>query len=830
MKTQSLFQASAAALFAIALLFPLHGQSQSVDASTLCNDVTPANRAMAKSAGYDVDALCSGLAAQPQRAATPQSAAIPDRREMAQEKVADQIAPTAVVGVTATPPAKALKPFGYDLFAGSPNTFAPVTNVPVSPNYLLGPGDMLEVMFYGKTNSAFGLEINRDGTVNFPDLGPVGLAGLTFQEAKDMLQTRINAQMIGVQASISMGELRSMQIFVLGEAYKPGAYTVSSLSTITHALVVSGGVSDIASLRNIQLKRAGKTIASLDLYDLLMRGDTKNDIRLQPADVIFIPTVGDLVSVNGQVLRPAIYELKGSESVSDLIALAGGLGPKAYPNNASIERIEGGGFLTVLDLDLTKASDLQLLLKSGDGLSVSAIKDRMESTVSLAGHVYYPGNFSWKEDMRLSDLISGLQQFPPGLDLDYAILSRQDPVTGQLSALLVTPGAVIAEPGSDADLALKPRDQVMLFGQDKARDEQLKPLLVQLRSQRSFDNASKVVAINGPVKFPGEYPLIDGMNIKQLIKAAGGLTESAYMGSVEITREDLSDSTLAKTEIIRMVLSDQLRETAEIFTLQANDLVALKVRPEYRERKRVTLAGEVVFPGDYVISRGETLLQVINRAGGFTEYADINAAFFTRTQLRDNQVERLAELKQKMELDLAAKQLDGSSEDADARASALKKDALAKLSNAQAIGRLIIPLKAIMAQREDDIVLDDGDRLLVPQVSQDVTVIGEVQRPTSHLFRQDSRLRDYIELSGGLKDTGDKRAIYLVKSSGEVVIPRSRLFKFKSVAEQVEPGDTIVVPIDSDGPIKVMPLMAEVSRMIYELALGAAAINSFSSP
>ena len=367
MKTQSLFQASAAALFAIALLFPLHGQSQSVDASALCNDVTPANRAMAKSAGYDVDALCSGLAAQPQRAATPQPAAIPDRREVAQEKVADQIAPTAVVGVNATPPAKALKPFGYDLFAGSPNTFAPVTNVPVSPNYLLGPGDMLEVMFYGKTNSSFGLEINRDGTVNFPDLGPVGLAGLTFQEAKDMLQTRINAQMIGVQASISMGELRSMQIFVLGEAYKPGAYTVSSLSTITHALVVSGGVSDIASLRNIQLKRAGMTIANLDLYDLLMRGDTAHDIRLQPADVIFIPTVGELVSVDGQVLRPAIYELKGGESVSDLIALSGGLGPKAYASNASIERIQDGGFLTVLDLDLTKASDRTLLLKSGVG-------------------------------------------------------------------------------------------------------------------------------------------------------------------------------------------------------------------------------------------------------------------------------------------------------------------------------------------------------------------------------------------------------------------------------------------------------------------------------
>ncbi|ETN92856.1 Polysialic acid transport protein KpsD precursor [Gammaproteobacteria bacterium MOLA455] len=830
MKTQSLFQSSAAVLFAIALLFPLHGQSQSVDASALCNDVTPANRAMAKSAGYDVDALCSGLAAQPQRTPAPQAAAIPDRREMAQEKVDDQIDPTAVVDVTATPPVKALKPFGYDLFAGSPNTFAPVTNVPVSPNYLLGPGDMLEVMFYGKTNSAFGLEINRDGTVNFPDLGPVGLAGLTFQEAKDMLQTRINAQMIGVQASISMGELRSMQIFVLGEAYKPGAYTVSSLSTITHALVVSGGVSDIASLRNIQLKRAGKTIASLDLYDLLMRGDTKNDIRLQPADVIFIPTVGDLVSVDGQVLRPAIYELKGGESVSDLITLAGGLGPKAYPNNAGIERIEGGGFLTALDLDLTNASDLQLLLKSGDGLNVSAIKDRMESTVSLAGHVYYPGNFSWKEDMRLSDLISGLDQFPPGLDLDYAILSREDPLTGELSALLINPGAVIAEPGSAADLALKSRDHVMLFGQDLPREEQLEPLLVELRSQRSFDNPAKLVEISGSVKFPGAYPLTESMDIKQIIKASGGLTESAYMGYVEVTREDLSDAELANVEIKTANLTELLSESAGSLNLQANDLVTIKVLPDYRERESVTLEGEVMFPGIYVISRGETLVQVINRAGGFTEYADIGAVLFTRDALRVKEAQNLLELKERMEQQLSAEELNDTENPLDASALARQKEILSKLADTKAVGRLVIPLKAILDQRENDIILTSGDKLIIPKFRQEVTVLGEVQRSASHLFRKKTKLKDYLEMSGGFTQAADKRGVYLIKSSGEVVIPRSGLFRFKSKSDKVEPGDTIVVPVDTNGPVKFIPLMAEVSRMIYELALGAAAINSFSSP
>jgi len=828
MKIQSVIQASTAVLIAVVLLFPLHAHSQNADVNALCNDVSPANRAMAKNAGYDVDALCASVAKKPtQVAAATQAAAIPERKAIAREEVADQIAPTAVVGVTDAPPTENLKPFGYDLFAGTPNTFAPVINVPVSPNYLLGPGDVLQVMFYGKTNGAFGLEINRDGTVDFPELGPVGLAGLSFQEAKDMLQMRISTQMIGVQASISMGELRSMQIFVLGEAFKPGAYTVSSLSTISHALVVSGGVSNIASLRNIQLKRAGKTIASLDLYDLLMHGDTESDIRLQSADVIFIPTVGDLVSVNGQVLRPAIYELKGGESVADLIALSGGLGPKAYPSNASIERIQDGGFMTVLDLDLTKARDLKLLLKSGDGLSVSSIKDRMESTVSLQGHVYYPGRFSWAEGMRLSDLISGLEQFPPGLDLDYAILSREDPLTGELTALLVSPGAVITQPGGADDLRLHSRDKVMLFGYDSARSEQLTPLILQLESQARFDNAAKVVTIAGPVRFPGKYPLTDQMNIKQLIIAAGGPDEGAYMGAVEITREDLSNSESARTEIKLSDLSDQLRNTGESFVLEAKDFLSVKVRPEFSSRQSVTLAGEVVFPGEYVISRGETLLQVIDRAGGFTEYGDINAAFFTRVRLRENQSKRLAELEEKMEEEIAASQLGVSIENIDTAAFALQQDALDKLSDAQAIGRLVIPLRDIVAQREADVILADGDRLIIPMVSQSVTVIGEVYGETSHMFRRGRSLSNYIEMSGGFKDTADKRAIYMVKASGEMVIPRSRLFKFESMREQIEPGDTIVVPIDSSGAFKLLPVMAEVSKVIYELALGAAAINSF---
>ena len=370
----------------------------------------------------------------------------------------------------------------------------------------------------------------------------------------------------------------------------------------------------------------------------------------------------------------------------------------------------------------------------------------------------------------------------------------------------------------------------MLFGQDLPREGQLGALLMELRSQRSFDNPSRIVEISGSVKFPGEYPLTNSMDIRQIIKASGGLTESAYMGSVEITREDLSDSEQAMTEIKVANLSDVLSEIGERLTLQANDLVTIKVLPEYRERKAVTLGGEIMFPGTYVIARGETLLEVIGRAGGFTEFADINAAFFTREALRVTEAKNLIELQKRVERKLSANQLSSNENQLDANTVARQKETLARLANAEAVGRLVIPLKAILDQRENDIRLDSGDKLIIPQFRQEVTVIGEVQRSSSHLFRRDSKLKDYLEMSGGFAENADKRGVYLIKSSGEVVIPRLGLFKFKSKLGQVEPGDTIVVPVDTKGPIEVIPLMAEVSRMIYELALGAAAINSFSSP
>ena len=373
MKKQSLIAFLTLFMSVAGLSFSTSTSAQGLgDVKQLCNNATTANKAMAKQAGYDLDALCSDVtsitqtktvALEPPKVARPTVATEIDTAPV--EQVAAVVAPVAVAGVGDTKPAVELKPFGYDLFANAPTTFAPAASIPVSADYLLGPGDTLDILFYGKSNNQFSLEINREGFVDFPELGPVGLAGLTYGEAKEMLQARITAQIIGTQVSISMGSLRSMQIFVLGEAFKPGAYTVSSLSTITHALISAGGISDIGSLRKIQLKRAGQLVAELDVYDLLMKGDTGNDVRVQAADVIYIPTVGSLVSVSGQVLRPAIYELKGNERVEDLIALAGGLGEKAFAGSARIERIGDDGFMTALDLNLETRASRNALVRGG---------------------------------------------------------------------------------------------------------------------------------------------------------------------------------------------------------------------------------------------------------------------------------------------------------------------------------------------------------------------------------------------------------------------------------------------------------------------------------
>ena len=836
-------------LFSFAVLsayFSVTAMAQDLNSSLnqakdICAGITANNRAMAKAAGYDIDKLCRSLLAV-------------DANKPAQETETSELVPRNTLsslpregvkpvkkgsdkfqsGEGATLTADALKPFGYDLFANVPESFVASPNIPVSLDYILGPGDELEILFYGKLNESFNLQINRDGVVDFPELGPLVLAGLSFGEAKEMLRLRVAAQVIGTQVSISIGTLRTMQVFVLGEAYRPGPYTVSSLATISHGLISAGGVSDIASLRNIQLKRGGETIVTLDLYQLLLFGDMSDDLRLQSGDVIFIPTLGNIVSVDGQVLRPAIYELKGDTAVKDLVKLAGGAGPRAYSQSARVERIDGDGFVRVIDLDLTNSADQQFRIVNGDHLTIDEVTDIKKDIVTLEGHVNYPGDFAWRSGMRISDIVTSVDQFPADVDLNYALVVRELAGSSDIQVLALDLKAVLEDGRGNANFNLQSRDKLLFFSahdnqdqdQGQSRKVILAPILKKLNQQAKLGSSARLVSVNGQVRFPGQYPLVAGMSLADLIAAAGGLSEGAYRTATEVTRTDLQDAETATFRTIPVSLS---AESVASFKLEPLDNILFKTTPEYRERSTIRLSGEVVFPGEYTLSRGETLSSVIERAGGFTDIAHVEAAAFTRQSLKlreQQEIERLQKLLQQ-QITSEGLQEANSKKGLSDQHQQLRQRVIADLDNTQAVGRLVIPLQKIISGVEQNIVLEDGDALYVPKTRQEVSVIGEVQQSTTYLHDSKLELRDYLERSGGTLESADISRIYMVKASGEVIVPHKRISAFFRKRLTIEPGDTIVVPLDTDAEkLGGMELLAEVSQVIYQLSLGAAAIRS----
>jgi len=297
-----------------------------------------------------------------------------------------------------------LSQFGYDLFAGTPTTFAPATEIPVPPEYTLGPGDEIKVQLFGKQNAQYSMTVDREGAIAFPGIGPLAVTGMSFAEAKAFIAQQIREKMIGVSASITMGELRSIRIFALGQVERPGSYVVSGLATLSSALFVSGGVKKTGSLRKIILKRNGKEITTLDLYDFLLHGDTSHDVRLLPQDVVYAPSIGKTAGVAGQVLRPAIYELKNETTVADALKLAGGLRPTAYQTKIQVERISQGKKRIVLDMPL-KGSGPGRRLEDGDLIKIFSILDIEENPIYLLGNVKRPGKYAWHKNMRMKELI-----------------------------------------------------------------------------------------------------------------------------------------------------------------------------------------------------------------------------------------------------------------------------------------------------------------------------------------------------------------------------------------------------------------------------------------
>lgn len=727
--------------------------------------------------------------------------------------------------------AAGLKPFGYDLFNDSPSTFAPVTDVPVPSDYIVGAGDELMVQIYGSQNRSFRLTVGRDGRVSFPELGPISVAGKNFNAVRADLESRVSRQMIGVRASVSMGDTRSIRVFVLGEAIRPGSYTVSGLGSITTALYASGGIKATGSLRDVQLKRQGAVIRRLDLYDLLLRGDTSNDAKLLQGDVIFIPPVGATVAIDGEVKRPAIYELRGDAQVADLVALAGGLTNEADNSRVAMVRVNENRQRVVVNVPLNTSDGRSQLLRNGDSLRVLRLRPTVDAGVSVEGHVFRPGLVAWREGLRLSDVIGSVDELKPNADLGYVLVRRELSPDRRVAAVSADLAAALRAPGSRADILLAPRDRITVFDAESSRRVVLDPLLEDLRRQSRPDRPTEVVSIGGRVRAQGDYPLEPGMRISDLLRAGGNLQDAAFGGKAELTRYRTNGDGRI-TELVEVDLAAVLRGDADAdLGLQPFDFLNIKEVPEWSEQESVTLAGEVRFPGTYPIRRGETLKSVLDRAGGLTLLAFPSGAVFTRADLQQREQEQIDRLAERLQSDLAASALQASqaTQAGSAQALSVGQALLEQLKGAKAVGRLVIDLGQVLATRAgsaEDVVLRDGDRLVIPKVKQEVTVIGEVQNTTSHLYRANLTRDDYIGLSGGLTRKADRGRIYIVRADGSVVSSENSGWFRRGAMVAVKPGDTIVAPLDTER-LPPLPLWQAVTGILYNVAISVAAVNSF---
>jgi polysaccharide biosynthesis/export protein len=728
--------------------------------------------------------------------------------------------------------AEGLKPFGYDLFGKKPpSTFAPFSNVPLPSDYIVGAGDEIDVQLYGKQNRSLKLTVSRDGHVNLPDIGPINVSGQRFTDVKANLEAHIEHQMIGVRASISMGDTRAIRVFVLGEAKRPGSYTVSGLATVTSALYAAGGVKTVGSLRNVQLKRDGELVRRLDLYDLLIRGDTKDDAKLLQGDVIFIPPVGATVGIDGEVRRPAIYELRGESTVAELIQLAGGLTAEADRSTVTLTRIAENQRRVVLSVDVAAFTRAQTL-RNGDLMQVAHLRPTLDSGILVQGHVYSAQAFAWHEGIRLTDVVRSVDQLRPNADIHYVLIRRESPPDRQVSVLSADLGLALASPGTAADPELMARDRITVFDLASGRDHVIQPVMDELRLQGNARKPSQVVHVEGLVKVPGDYPLESGMRISDLVRAGGGTADSAYGQSAELVRYEVVNGQSRRIQLVNIDLVGALHGDASAnIELQAFDSLTVKEVPEWRAQEIVVLRGEMRFPGPYTIRRGETLKSVINRAGGLTPYAFPEGSVFTRDELKRREQQQLDLLADRMQRDLAILALQSAAANQAGAATAMSvgQSLLGQLKNAQAVGRLVIDLPKLERSPMGstfDVVLHDGDSLIVPRYQQQVTVIGEVQNATSHLYNPKLGRDDYIALSGGVTRRADRDRIYIVRASGNVISAEgsSRWFDHRS-SVPIKPGDTIVVPLDTEH-IPALPLWTQVTQILYNVAIAVLAVNS----
>ncbi len=658
---------------------------------------------------------------------------------------------------------KVLPVFGANLFERSPTTFAPVERAPVTANYVIGPGDQILLRVWGQVTLNLDLTVDRSGGIYVPQVGNVAVAGLQFQQLPGFLKSQLGKVFRNFDLNVNMGQLRSIQVFVVGSARRPGSYTVSSMSTLVNTIFASGGPGAEGSMRRIQLKREGQVVTEFDLYDLLLRGDKSRDARLLPGDLIYYPPAGARVAVGGSVKTPAVFEGKGERTAREWLEMAGGLTQVGDGRRVVVERIGKGGARRTLHLAL-EAGGGETVMENGDILRVLPVAARIHDVVTLRGNVANPGRFPWRAGMRLRDILPD------------------------------------------------------------------KESLVTQRYWRKR-NALGFVPAEAEKEKAGEGP--------ELTSLAGDQAPINWTYAV-VERRDARDLSVQLLTFHpgRLLLEDDPRENME---LRAGDVVTIFSQtdlrvPQAQQTRLVRLEGEVQAAGIYAVKPGETLAQVLQRAGGLTPQAYVYGAAFTRESTRKEQQARMDQLVREWERDLEKHEMQRSGrvagEDDVARLKTEQETArrlVERIRSVRATGRIVLGMDRERKERDLGklmaLPLEDGDTLLVPARPATVSVLGAVYNQNAFLQEEKLRVADYLREAGGPTRNADKDRVFIVRADGSVV-PRQSGKRYGQSFEdlRLNPGDALVIP-EALPKTPLLRNLRDWTQVFSQLILGAAAVN-----
>jgi protein involved in polysaccharide export with SLBB domain len=722
-----------------------------------------------------------------------------------------------------------LKQFGYDFFENGTGGFTPDNQAPVGPDYVVGPGDTFVVSIWGNIDGSYEVSVDRSGNIVLPKVGAIHLWGQTFAEAKETIHRQVAKYFTNFQLNVTLGALRSIQVYIVGEVNAPGSYTVSSLSTVLSALVAAGGPAKTGSLRNVQLVRGGEVAANVDFYDFFLNGDRSRDARLQSGDTIHVPVVGSLVGLAGDLRHPAVFELKDGETLQDALQMAGGVISTAYLKRVQVERVVAHQKKMALDLDLSHLGEQSeantFALQDRDLVKVAPISPASASYVVLEGYAARPGRYQFVSGMRLADLITPYDNLLPETFRGMAEILRLQPPSYQPEKLTIELGKALSG-DLQQNIPLQEFDEVRLFSREEMEE------LPQ-------------VEVVGAVLNPGSFRLYKNMTIRDLVVAAGNVKRSAYLGEAELTRY-IPDGMETRTERVSIDLDKALvGNPDENIFLQPYDHLVVRVIPDLNKRPTVEVKGKVLFPGTYTIVKGETLSSVLTRAGGFVDGAYLRGALFFRESAKEIQAERLEKLifEQEQEASRAAADIaTGALSPEEAKSAqtilASRKAIIDKLKQVPVTGRMVVhlaPLDTFPGSKDDFEVMDD-DSITIPENPRSVAVIGQVYNPISLAYQPGKSVSYYISKVGGTTENANTDQIFIVRADGTVYSKQQAgtgvewdsenhrwVFGGFNVTD-LFPGDTVLVP----EKIKKTDLLREIkdyTTIFYQLGLGAAAIS-----